>query len=165
MFGGREFSMFKIGDKVVYPMHGAGIIENIEERTVLGEARQYYILRITHGNMQVMVPVNGADQAGLRSISPASALKTVLDVLKAESTPMDENWNRRNRENMEHIKTGNLEEVAAVVRNLTRVDRVKKLSTGEKKLLNNAKQILSSELAFSNEKDEAEILEIIEQAI
>ena len=79
-----------------------------------------------------MVPVNGSDQAGLRSIVEPSVIPEVLEVLKAESTPMDENWNRRNRENMEYLKTGDIKAVAAVVRNLTRVDRVKKLSTGER---------------------------------
>lgn len=157
--------MFKIGDKVVYPMHGAGTIENIEERTVLGEVRRYYILRIAHGNMQVMVPVDGSDQAGLRTICDPSVLDEVLSVLRAESTPMDDNWNRRNRDNMEKLKTGDIMQVAAVVRNLARIDRVKKLSTGEKKLLANAKQILSSELAFSGGRDENDILAIIEQAI
>jgi len=157
--------MFNIGDKVVYPMHGAGIIESIDERMVLGEIRKYYILRIAHGNMQVMVPVDGSEQAGLRAIAEPGALDIVLEVLKSESTPMDENWNRRNRDNMERLKTGDIREVAGVVRNLTRVDRIKKLSTGEKKLLSNAKQILSSELAFSRGVDENEILAIIEQAI
>ena len=157
--------MFAIGDKVVYPMHGAGTIENIEEKTVLGESRKYYILRVHHGNMQVMVPVNGSDQAGLRNIVDESVIPEVIEVLGAESTPMDENWNRRNRENMEHLKTGDIKEVAAVVRNLTRVDRVKKLSTGEKKLLINAKRILSSEISFVKLEDEEKITAMIEQAI
>ena len=157
--------MFAIGDKVVYPMHGAGTIEKIEEKTVLGESRKYYILRVHHGNMQVMVPVNGSDQAGLRNIVDESVIPEVIEVLGAESTPMDENWNRRNRENMEHLKTGDIKEVAAVVRNLTRVDRVKKLSTGEKKLLINAKRILSSEISFVKLEDEEKITTMIEQAI
>ena len=157
--------MFKIGEKVLYPMHGAGTIENIEDRTVLGETRQYYILRIIHGNMQVMVPVNGSEQAGLRGIVAPEVFKDVIDVLKAASTEMDENWNRRNRDNLEKIKTGNIKEVAAVVRNLTRIDRIRKLSTGEKKLLANAKQILSSEISLATGKTEADILEQIEQAI
>ncbi|MBR3296962.1 MAG: CarD family transcriptional regulator [Firmicutes bacterium] len=157
--------MFGIGDKVVYPMHGAGTIEKIEEKTVLGESRKYYILRVHHGNMQVMVPVNGSDQAGLRNIVDESVIPEVIEVLGAESTPMDENWNRRNRENMEHLKTGDIKEVAAVVRNLTRVDRVKKLSTGEKKLLINAKRILSSEISFVKLEDEEKITAMIEQAI
>lgn len=157
--------MFKIGEKVLYPMHGAGTIENIEDRTVLGETRQYYILRIIHGNMQVMVPVNGSEQAGLRGIVNPEVFKDVLEVLKSASTEMDENWNRRNRDNLEKIKTGNIKEVAAVVRNLTRIDRIRKLSTGEKKLLANAKQILSSEISLATGKTEADILEQIEQAI
>ena len=157
--------MFAIGDKVVYPMHGAGTIEKIEEKTVLGESRKYYILRVHHGNMQVMVPVNGSDQAGLRNIVDESVIPEVIEVLGAESTPMDENWNRRNRENMEHLKTGDIKEVAAVVRNLTRVDRVKKLSTGEKKLLINSKRILSSEISFVKLEDEEKITAMIEQAI
>ena len=157
--------MFQIGDRVVYPMHGAGTIENIEERTVLGELRRYYILRIAHGNMQVMVPVDGSDQAGLRFVSDASVWPEVFAILKAESTPMDDNWNRRNRDNLERLKTGDIREVAAVVRNLSRIDRVKKLSTGEKKLLANAKQILSSELAYANGSSEEEILLMIDQAI
>jgi len=157
--------MFAIGDKVVYPMHGAGTIENIEEKTVLGEARRYYILRVRHGNMQVMVPVDGSSQAGLRYIVDVSVIPSVMEVLKSESTPMDENWNRRNRENMERLKTGDIKEVAAVVRNLTRVDRVKKLSTGEKKLLINARRILSSELSYVSLEDEDKITEMIDQAI
>lgn len=138
--------MFNIGDKVAYPMHGAGLIENIEERQILGEKRDYYILRIKHGNMQVMVPVKGAEDTGLRDVVNACDLDAVYKVLASESTPMDENWNRRNRDNMEKLKSGDLKDVAGVIRNLVRIDRVKKLSTGEKKLLNNARQILVSEM-------------------
>ena len=123
--------MFKVGDSVVYPMHGAGVIESIEDRQVLGETRSYYIIRISRGKMQVMVPVDGSDKVGLRAIVKPDELNEVYEVLKAESTPMDDNWNRRNRENMDKLKTGNLPLVAEVIRNLVRVDRVKKLSTGE----------------------------------
>lgn len=157
--------MFTVGEKVVYPMHGAGTIESIEKKEVLGETREYYILRIFHGNMKVMVPVDGSEQAGLRTIIDESEVSEVIKVLKGPSTPMDKNWNRRNRENMERLKTGNIHEVAAVVRNLTRVDSEKKLSMGERKLLTNAKQILSSELAFVENKDEEKISDMIDQAI
>ena len=119
--------MFSVGDLIVYPMHGAGVIEGIEERQVLGETRSYYIIRITKGNMQVMVPVIGSDQIGLRSIIKPKELELIYNVLKSDSTPMDDNWNRRNRENMEKLKTGNLLEIAEVIRNLVRIDRVKKL--------------------------------------
>ncbi len=157
--------MFQIGDKVAYPMHGAGIVENIEDKFILGENRSYYIIRILHGNMQVMVPVSGSADVGLRGIVSPQEIGEVLEVLGGESTPMDDNWNRRNRDNMAKLKTGDLKEVAEVVRNLVRSDRVKKLSTGEKKLLNNAKQILSSEMILSNGVTQEEALMMIDEAI
>ena len=157
--------MFAIGDKVVYPMHGAGLVEGIEERQILGETRSYYIVRIKHGNMQVMVPVDGVDAVGLRYIVAPKDLDGVYKELGSESTPMDENWNRRNRENMEKLKTGDLCRVAEVIRNLSRIDRVKKLSTGEKKLLNNARQILSSEMVMVLGVGEDEALAMIDKAI
>ncbi len=157
--------MFKIGDPVVYPMHGAGVVENIEDRQVLGETRSYYIIRISRGKMQVMVPVEGSEKVGLRAIVKPCDLDTVYDVLRAESTPMDENWNRRNRENMEKLKTGDLPLVAEVIRNLVRVDRVKKLSTGEKKMLSNSKLILASEMVVSLGISEEEALKKIDNLI
>ncbi len=157
--------MFQIGDKVAYPMHGAGIVENIEDKFILGENRSYYIIRILHGNMQVMVPVSGSADVGLRGIVSPQEIGEVLEVLGGESTPMDDNWNRRNRDNMAKLKTGDLKEVAEVVRNLVRSDRIKKLSTGEKKLLNNAKQILSSEMILSNGVTQEEALMMIDEAI
>ena len=157
--------MFNIGDPVVYPMHGAGVIENIEDRQVLGETRSYYIIRISRGNMQVMVPVNGSDKVGLRAVVRPDELDAVYDVLRAESTPMDDNWNRRNRENMDKLKTGALPLVAEVIRNLVRVDRVKKLSTGEKKMLSNSKLILASEMVVSLGISEEEALKKIDNLI
>lgn len=157
--------MFSIGDKVAYPMHGAGIVEGIEDKTILGELKSYYIVRILHGNMQVMVPVNSGEGVGLRCIADPSVIEDVKAVLGAESTPMDENWNRRNRENLDKLKTGDLCCVAEVIRNLVRVDRVKKLSTGEKKMLNNARQILASEMMLISDISEDEAQNIIEQAI
>ena len=157
--------MFRIGDKVAYPMHGAGVVENIEDRQILGEVKSYYIVRTLHGNMQIMVPVSGCEQVGLRYIVGPGAIDDVMNVLAADSTPMDENWNRRNRANMDRMKTGDLNEVAAVIRNLLRVDRVKKLSTGEKKLLNNARQILASEMMLVNNISETEAQQRIESAV
>jgi len=157
--------MFNIGDKVVYPMHGAGIVEGIEDKFILGETRSYYLIRILHGHMQVMVPVNGSELVGLRGITDHEGVRLILDTLSAESTPMDENWNRRNRDNMEKLKTGKIEAVSEVVRNLIRVDKVKKLSTGEKKLLNNAKQILVSEITLVEAVTEETAAEMIETAV
>ncbi|MBQ4506404.1 MAG: CarD family transcriptional regulator [Firmicutes bacterium] len=149
--------MFAIGDDVVYAMHGAGKVKAIEEKKILGEVKSYYILHITNGNMEIMVPTKG-ESAGLRSIVDAETISQVGNTLAAESTPMDDNWNRRNRENMEKLKTGDVFEVAEVIRNLLRIDRVKRLSAGEKKLLQNARQILASEIAVVNniQLDEAQ---------
>ena len=157
--------MYNIGDKVSYPMHGAGLIQAIEEKLIKNEKRSYYIVHIEHGNMSVMVPVLGCDAVGLRPIVGKDDLAVVYDALAGESTVMDDNWNRRNRDNMERLKTGKLEDVAGVIRDLTRVDRVKKLSTGEKKMLSNAKNILASEMSMVLGKTEAEIIDMIDAAI
>ncbi len=157
--------MFEVGDKVVYPIHGAGVVESIEERQILGENRAYYIIKILHGRMQVMVPVKGGEQVGLRGITDHKGVKLMLDTLAADSTPMDENWNRRNRDNMDKLKTGKVEQVAEVVRNLMRVDKVKKLSTGEKKLLGNARQILVGEISLVRGISDDEAAAIIDEAV
>ena len=157
--------MFAIGDQVSYPMHGAGIIQKIEEKEILGELRSYYIVHINHGNMDLMVPVLGCSEAGLRPIVKSSAIEGVWTALNAKSQKMDPNWNRRNRENMDRLKTGELSEIAGVIRDLVRADRIKKLSTGEKKLLSNAKIILASEMSMVLKKEESEIEQMIEEAI
>ena len=157
--------MFTVGDKVVYPMHGAGLVEKIEDRQILGETRAYYIIRIKGGNMQVMVPVRGAEDIGLRYVVDPKEFDEIYKVLGSESTPMDENWNRRNRDNMEKLKTGDPEQVAEVIRNLVRVDRVKKLSTGKKKLLNTAKQILCSEMTMVLNVNDSAALALIDGSI
>lgn len=157
--------MFAIGDKVVYPMHGAGIIEKIEEKEILGEVRSYYILHIPYGNMQVMVPVDNSEQVGIRPTVSSDKVDQIYELLGAESTEMDDNWNRRLRENMEKLKTGDIGEVAQVVRNLMRVDRIKKLSTGEKKMLSNAKQILISEIVLVKDFSETDVDELLEELV
>ena len=157
--------MFAVGDRVVYPMHGAGLIEKIEDRQILGETRAYYIIRIKSGNMQVMVPVKGAEDIGLRYFVYAGELDEIYKVLGSKYTPRDENWSRRNRDNMEKLKTGDPEQVAEVIRNLVRVDRVKKLSTGEKKLLNTARQILCSEMTMVLNVNDSAALALIDGSI
>jgi len=142
---------FTVGDKIVYPMHGAGIIEEIERKKILGETREYYILRVPCGDMKIMIPVNSSDDIGVRGIVSQNQLEEVFAFLRSESSEMSGNWNRRYRENMEKLKSGDIREVAEVVRNLTRTDRVKRLSTGEKKMLSNAKQILISEMILIGE--------------
>ncbi|MBA1336433.1 MAG: CarD-like transcriptional regulator [Firmicutes bacterium] len=157
--------MFNIGDKVVYPMHGAGIIESIEEKEILGNKQKYYIMRMPIGNMKVMIPLESVQDIGLREVIDKEKVNTVVEVLGGCKTNMPSNWNRRYRVNMDKIKSGDILEVADVVRNLMLRDREKGLSTGERKMLNNAKQILVSELVLVNNMDENEIESMIEDII
>lgn len=157
--------MFIVGDKIVYPMHGAGIIEEIEKKKILGQVREYYILNVPCGDMKVMIPIESSKEIGIRRIVSNSQLPEIFELLSAESTEMSSNWNRRYRENMELLKTGDIRKVAEVVRNLTRTDRTKKLSTGEKKMLTNAKQILISELILVGKMTYEEADRIIETAV
>lgn len=157
--------MFAIGDKIVYPMHGAGIIEQIEEKQILGETRKYYILKVPSGDMKIMIPIDSSEEIGIRAIISVEEIKGVLEVLRAESTEMSSNWNRRYRENMEKLKTGDIYNVAEVVRNLMRTDKEKKLSTGEKKMLSNAKQILISEIILVEDIDHDSVEQIINSAV
>lgn len=147
-------ALFSVGDKVVYPMHGAGIIEAIEEREILGRCKTYYIMRLPLGDMKVMIPTDNVDEIGLRDIINHDDVKKVIEVLKDSRSKMSSNWNRRYRANMQKIKSGNIYEVAEVVRNLQLRDMEKGLSTGERKMLSNAKQILISELVLADNMDE-----------
>jgi len=156
--------LFKIGDKVVYPMHGAGIIESIEEKEVLGEKRQYYILRLPVGDMKVMIPINNGDGVGLREVVDWDGVERVLSILRQQCSAMSPNWNRRYRANLEKIKSGDIYEVAEVVRNLIKRDREKGLSSGERKMLENARQILVSELALATELEEEKARSLLDGA-
>jgi len=157
--------MFIIGDRIVYPMHGAGVIEQIEEKQILGEVRNYYILKVPCGDMKIMIPIESSQEVGVRAIISTDKIDEVLDVLKAESSEMSNNWNRRYRENMEKLKTGDIYNVAEVVRNLMRTDKEKKLSTGEKKMLSNAKQILISEIILVKDIDHDAAEKIINSTV
>jgi CarD family transcriptional regulator len=157
--------MFVIGDRIVYPMHGAGVIEAVEEKRILGETRRYYILHIAFGDMKIMIPCDSSDVIGVREVITADEIRHVMEVLANDSTEMSDNWNRRYRENMAKLKTGETCRVAEVVRNLMRIDRVKKLSTGEKKMLANAKQILISELILAVNEEAAKLESLIEKAV
>ena len=157
--------MFVIGDRIVYPMHGAGVIEEIEEKQILGEIREYYILKVPCGDMKIMIPIDSSSEIGVRAIISVEEIRGVLEVLSAASTEMSSNWNRRYRENMEKLKTGDIYNVAEVVRNLMRTDKEKKLSTGEKKMLSNAKQILISEIILVKNIDHDSAEKIINSAV
>lgn len=156
--------MFNVGDKIVYPMHGAGTIDAIEEKDILGEKQNYYIIKMP-GEVKVMVPISKADDVGVRGIIDKEEAGKVLQVLEANETEMSNNWNKRYKENMEKMKSGNIYEVADVVRNLSYKQKEKGLSTGEKKMLNNAKQILVSELVLAEHASEDEVENLVENKI
>lgn len=156
--------MFNIGDKIVYPMHGAGIIDSIEEKDILGEKQSYYILKMP-GEVKVMVPVDKAEQVGVRDIIDKNSADKVFNLLSQNETEMDKNWNKRYRDNMEKLKSGDIYEIADVVRNLTFKQKEKGLSTGEKKMLVNAKQILVSELVLAEQSNKEDIEELVDSKI
>lgn len=157
--------MYDIGDKVVYPMHGAGIIEAIEQREIMGEKKDYYVLHIPVGDMKVMVPVDKADEVGLREVIAEKEADKVLKEFKEYRGEQDANWNKRYRENMLRIKSGDIYEVVRVVKILMYREMEKGLSTGEHKMLSNAKQILISELIVAKKKDKEEIEKIMTDII
>lgn len=156
--------MFNVGDKIVYPMHGAGVIDAIEEKDILGEKQAYYILKMP-GEVKVMIPTAKADEVGVRNIIDKESADKVLGVLERDETEMDKNWNKRYRDNMEKMKSGDVYEIADVVRNLSFKQKEKGLSTGEKKMLNNAKQILVSELVLAEHSSQDEVEQLIDNKI
>ncbi len=147
---------FEIGDSVVYPHHGAGKVVKKEDKNILGEVRQYLTIKILHNDMTVMVPCENAGKAGLRRIIDEDAVKKVLGCLRDDVSEMPKNWNRRFKHNRDKIKTGDIMELAEVVRNLAIREHEKGLSTGEKQMFTRAKKILASELMYALEKDEEE---------
>ena len=153
--------MFNVGDFIVYPMHGAGTIDAIEEKDILGEKQSYYILKMP-GEVKVMVPTNKAEKIGVRSIIDKSSAAKVFEILEEDETEMSMNWNKRY---MDKMKSGDIYEVADVVRNLSFKQKEKGLSTGEKKMLINAKQILVSELVLAERSSYEEMENIVDNKI
>ena len=156
--------MYNVGDKVVYPMHGAGVIDSIEEKEILGEKQSYYILKMP-GEVKVMVPTAKAEQQGIRNVIDKTEAEKVINVLEQDETEMEKNWNKRYRDNMDKMKSGNIYEIADVVRNLSFKQKEKGLSTGEKKMLHNAKQILVSELVLAEHATQDEVEALVDNKI
>ena len=147
---------YKVGDKVVYPHHGAGKVLKKEKKEMLGEVREYLTIKILHNDMTVMVPSDSADRAGLRRVIGEEDVERVLAVLRDDMSQMPKNWNRRFKHNRDKMKTGDIFELAEVVRNLAIRDFEKGLSTGEKQMFTRAKKILSSELMYALDMEEKE---------
>jgi CarD family transcriptional regulator len=145
---------FEEGEKVVYPHHGAGVVLKKESTELLGETREYLTIKILHNDMTVKVPTENAQITGLRPVIDEDEIKKVISVLSDEVSDMPKNWNRRFKYNKEKIKTGNVYELAEVVRNLALREMEKGLSTGEKQMYTRAKKILASEFMYALEKDE-----------
>ena len=156
--------MYNVGDKVVYPMHGAGVIDSIEEKEIFGEKQSYYILKMP-GEVKVMVPISTAEQHGIRNVIDKNEAERVINVLEQDETEMEKNWNKRYRDNMDKMKSGDIYEIADVVRNLSFKQKEKGLSTGEKKMLHNAKQILVSELVLAEHATQDEVEELVDNKI
>jgi CarD family transcriptional regulator, regulator of rRNA transcription len=148
--------LFKVGDKVVYPHHGAGTVVKKEQREVLGQKREYLTIKILHNDMTVNVPCENAEKVGLRRVIDEQMVEKVLKALQGSGTVMPKNWNRRFKHNRDKMKTGDIFELAEVVRNLSLRDHEKGLSTGEKQMFVKAKKILASELMYAKAMDEAE---------
>ncbi len=157
--------MFGVGDTVVYPQHGAGQILDIVEQDFQGIPRRFYSIRILHNDMTVMVPVDGVDKAGIRAVIPEPMVEEVLGVLRDDPTKMPKDWNRRIKHNREKIKSGDVLEIADVLRNLALRQHEKGLSTGEKQMYGRVKRLLASEVMCAKHIREDDALRLLDGII
>lgn len=156
---------FKVGDTVVYPHHGAALIESVETRVIKGEEREYLVLRVAQGDLTVRVPADNVDLVGVRDVVNAEGLDRVFDVLRQPYTEEPTNWSRRYKANLEKLASGDVIKVAEVVRDLWRRERERGLSAGEKRLLANARRILVSELALAENTNEDKAEAILDEVL
>ena len=156
---------FRVGDCIAHPMHGAGIIDHIEKRKINGTEREYYVVKLPVGDMVVMIPRDHSEEIGIRPIVDPEAAAQIMSAIPALEIDMVQNWNRRYRENMLRIKSGDLMEVAAVVKGLMSRDMDRGLSTGERKMLHSAKQILISELVLAESSSYEEVEDRLNEAM
>lgn len=156
---------YDIGDKVLYPMHGAGEIVDVEEKEILGQVQSYYVLKLPNNAMKVMVPTLKLEEVGVRDILDEQSAQKVIENFKGDfDEEVEHNWNKRYRDNMARIKTGDIYQVLDVVKSLTLRDKKKGLSTGERKMLVSSKQILFSELILATDKTEDELDSLLNEA-
>jgi CarD family transcriptional regulator len=158
--------MFQIGALAVYPAHGVGVIESIQDREVAGLLQRFYIMRLLDTDMIIMIPTGNASNIGLRTVIDSKAVTEVFDILKERPTRLNnQTWNRRYRDYMDKIKTGSLFRVAEVLRDLTLLKLEKELSFGERKMLDTAKNLLVKELSLVNNKEEDEIEALLQELL
>jgi len=157
--------MYKVGTNVVYPLHGVGMISSIEDKTVLGETRSYYIIKLAISDMTVMIPTHKSDDLGLRLVVSSKDVKQALKLIEEDSVQTDEDWKARYQHNFEKIKSGSIFDVAEVVRNLFHRNRIKELSIMEKKLYENAYRLLIDEIAIVNEIEKEKVQNIVAERL
>jgi len=157
--------MFGIGDKIVYPAYGAGVIETIEEKEVLGEKKKYYILRIPIDDMRVMIPIDNIKDFGIRSVISYNEFEDFMNFLRQYKANISDGWSKRLRSNTEKIRSGNIYSIAEVVKDLWVREQKKGISPGERKILDNAMQIMASELIVVTGLSYAEVVRIVKEAI
>jgi len=157
--------MYRVGDRVVYPPHGAGVIKSIEEKTVLKEKKRYYILQLISNNMTIMLPIDKSTDMGLREIIEEKEVKKVFRILKANNIESADDWKERYNLNLEKIKSGSIFKIAEVARNLANRNKEKGLSAGEKRLLDSAYQLIASEIAYVKNINEDEALLLIDNML
>ena len=153
--------MFGIGDKIVYPLYGAGVIEGLEEKQVDGAAEVYYVLNIPVINLKIMISASKAENLGIRSVYPKDEVIRIIKSSGTNDAASNRNWNQRYKENLEKMKSGKLNEVTVVFKNLLDREKTKSLSSAEKKMLTTAKQIIISEIAVSQDIEKTEAEEIL----
>lgn len=156
---------YSVGDTVVYPHHGAAVIEKVEKREHNGEKKDYLVLRLTYGDLTLMIPEESMQDVGVRDVVTKKEVEQVLDVLRAPEGKQPGNWSRRFKANHEKLRSGDIYKVAEVVRNLCTRDHEKGLSAGEKRMLTKANQILLSELAVAISKDEDQAGQLVQETL
>ncbi|MFB5581622.1 CarD family transcriptional regulator [Bacillus albus] len=149
--------MFQIGDNIVYPMHGAGIIKAVEEKEIAGEKQQYYVIKMSGSNMEVMIPAERILSSNIRPVTDITAIAHILDVFQHGESDRLLTWKQRYKLNTDKIKTGKIQEGAEVVRDLLRMQKEKALNASEKKMLDNAQEFLISELGLIEGITESQI--------
>lgn len=157
--------MYIVGENIVHPLHGAGVVEAVEERIIAGETKLFYVFRIPKGSMTVKIPAASCDDIGVRPVVDAEYAERVMSSFKEITTSMTQNWNKRYRENLLKIRSGDLMEVAGVIKGLMLREKEKGLSNGERKMLRSAKQILISEIVLSQNSTYEEVEERINAAL
>jgi CarD family transcriptional regulator len=158
-------TVYSVGDKIVHPQHGAGMITKIDRQEVRGRQCDYFTIQILHNRMTVMVPVENAALAGLRSVVAAEVVNEVLEVLRDDPSEMPENWSQRYRLNRDKLKSGDVFAVAEVVRNLATREAARALPPGEKEMLTRAKRILASELMYARDLSEDKAMALLRDAL